>query len=224
MIKTSKSDVFLFFKVYNRRMGLFGKIAGKFVKERTTNTKTALQLIVEDFKRYILILKWVFLGFSFATIIYSIVAGIGELIINCILLGVLVIYAILDSIFKLKQKPDPSRKLRIIYAWTRIVLNAAALVSSLYAIYSATSDQVKPISIVLATLSLIMFILKVLTEICMEIFQSKWSLLKNAMIMDAKEHPNTSAKLFSPLIGDVEEAEVKESAAERIKKRQNKDK
>ena len=205
-------------------MGLFGKIAGKFVKERTTNTKTALQLIVEDFKRYILILKWVFLGFSFATIIYSIVVGIGELIINCILLGVLVIYAILDSIFKLKQKPDPSRKLRIIYAWTRIVLNAAALVSSLYAIYSATSDQVKPISIVLATLSLIMFILKVLTEICMEIFQSKWSLLKNAMIMDAKEHPNTSAKLFSPLIGDVEEAEVKESAAERIKKRQNKDK
>ena len=86
MIKTSKGDVFLFFKVYNRHMGLFGKIAGKFVKERTTNTKTALQLIVEDFKRYILILKWVFLGFSFATIIYSIVAGIGELIINCILL------------------------------------------------------------------------------------------------------------------------------------------
>ena len=114
-----------------------------------------------------------------------------------------------------------SKKLRIIYAWTRIALNAAALISSLYAIYSATANEVKPISIVLATLSLIMFILKVLTEICMEIFQSKWTLLKNAMIMDAKEHPNTSGKLFSPLIGDIEEVEVKESVAERIRKKQD---
>ena len=96
-------------------MGLFGKLAGKFLKDRTANTKTALQLIVEDFKRYILILKWIFLGFSFATIIYSIVAEIGNLIINCILLGVLLVYALLDAIFKLKQKPDPSKKLRIIY-------------------------------------------------------------------------------------------------------------
>ena len=191
------------------------------MKDRTANTKTALQLIVEDFKRYILILKWIFLGFSFATIIYSIVVGIGNLVINCCLLGVLLIYALLDSIFKLKQKPDPSRKLRIIYAWTRIALNAAALISSLYAIYSATSNEVRPISIVLATLSLIMFILKVLTEIVMEIFQSKWTLLKNAMIMDAKEHPNTSGKLFSPIIGDVEEVEVKDSVAERIRKKQD---
>ena len=202
-------------------MGLFGKLAGKFVKDRTANTKTALQLIVEDFKRYILILKWVFLGFSFATIIYSLVVGIGNFIINCILLGVLVVYALLDSIFRLKQKPNPTRKLRVVYAWTRIALNAAALVSSLYAIYSATSHDIKPISIVLATLSIIMFILKVLTEICMEIFQSKWTLLKNAMIMDAKEHPNTSGKLFSPIIGDIEEVEVKESVAERIRKRQD---
>ena len=202
-------------------MGLFGKIAGNFVKERTANTKTALQLIVEDFKRYVLVLKWIFLGFSFATIIYSIVAHIGNLIINCCLLGVLVVYALLDSIFKLKQKPDPSKKLRIIYAWMRIVLNAIALVSSLYAIYSSTGSDVRPISIVLATLSLIMFILKVLTEICMEIFMSKWTLLKNAMIMDAKEHPNTSGKLFSPIIGDVEEIEVKESVADRIRRKQD---
>ena len=66
-----------------------------------------------------------------------------------------------------------------------------------------------------------MFILKVLTEIILEIIQSKWTLLKNAMIMDAKEHPNTSGKLFSPIIGDIEEVEVKESVAERIRKKQD---
>ena len=202
-------------------MGLFGKMIGNFAKERVTNTKTAFQLIVEDFKRYILILKWVFLAFSFATVIFDIVMNIGNLVINCCLLGVLLVYSVLDTLFRIFRKPDPTKKLRIIYAWLRITLNAAAVISSLYAIYSAAAHEVKPITIVLATLSLIMFILKVLVEICYEIFQSKWTLLKNAMIMDAKEHPNTSGKLFSPLIGDVEEVEVKESVAERIKRRQN---
>ena len=194
---------------------------GNFAKERVTNTKTAFQLIVEDFKRYILILKWVFLAFSFATVIFDIVMNIGNLAINCCLLGVLLVYSVLDTLFRIFRKPDPTKKLRIIYAWLRITLNAAAVISSLYAIYSAAAHEVKPITIVLATLSLIMFILKVLVEICYEIFQSKWTLLKNAMIMDAKEHPNTSGKLFSPLIGDVEEVEVKESVAERIRRKQN---
>ena len=194
---------------------------GNFAKERVTNTKTAFQLIVEDFKRYILILKWVFLAFSFATVIFDIVMNIGNLVINCCLLGVLLVYSVLDTLFRIFRKPDPTKKLRIIYAWLRITLNAAAVISSLYAIYSAAAHEVKPITIVLATLSLIMFILKVLVEICYEIFQSKWTLLKNAMIMDAKEHPNTSGKLFSPLIGDVEEVEVKESVAERIRRKQN---
>ena len=202
-------------------MGLFGRMIGNFAKERVTNTKTAFQLIVEDFKRYILILKWVFLAFSFATVIFDIVMGIGNLVINCCLLGLLLVYSVLDTLFRVFRKPDPTKKLRIIYAWLRITLNAAALISSLYAIYSASAHEVRPITIVLATLSLIMFILKVLVEICFEIFQSKWTLLKNAMIMDAKEHPNTSGKLFSPLIGDVEEVEVKESVAERIKRKQN---
>ena len=202
-------------------MGLFGKMVGNFAKERVTNTKTAFQLILEDFKRYALILKWVFLAFSFATVIFDIAVGIGNLVINCCLLGLLLVYSILDTLFRIFRKPNPTKKLRIIYAWLRITLNAAAVISSLYAIYSAAAHEVKPITIVLATLSLIMFILKVLVEICYEIFQSKWTLLKNAMIMDAKEHPNTSGKLFSPLIGDVEGVEVKESVAERIKRRQN---
>lgn len=201
-------------------MGLFGKLVGNFAKERVSNTKTAFQLIVEDFKRYVLILKWIFLAFSFATVIFDLIVGIGEPIINYCLLGLLLVYSVLDTVFRMVAKPNPTKKLRIVYAWLRIVLNAAALTSSIYAIYKA-STEVKPISIVLATLSIIMFILKVLVEICFEIFQSKWTLLKNAMIMDAKEHPNTSGKLFSPLIGDVEQIEAKDSVVERIKRKQN---
>lgn len=93
--------------------------------------------------------------------------------------------------------------------------------SSVYTLYSATSlTEIKSISIVLTTLPLIMFVLKVLVEICFDIFESKWKLLKGEMTMDAKEYPGTSGKLFSPLIGDVEEIEVKNSIVERIKEKQ----
>ena len=202
-------------------MGLFSNFAGGFVKERVTNTKTAFQLIVKDFKRYILILKWVFLLFSASTLIYSIVVRIGDLIINCALLGLLVIYSIVDTILRNRENPNPSKKVRKIYIILKLSLNAAALASSIYSLYSATAHQIKPISIVLTTLSIIMFVLKVLVEICFDIFSSKWELLKSGMALDAKEHPNTAGRLFSPIIGDVEEVDVKPAIEERIKNKQN---
>ena len=204
-------------------MGLISKLAGSFVNQRVSNTKTAFQLIVEDFKRYVVIMKWVFLGLSAATLIYGIASKTGNLIINCCLLGVLLVYSILDTLFRLSANPNPTKKLRIIYAWVRIFLNAAAIAGSVYALYSSTINQVKPIEIVLAALSMMMFILKVLLEITLEVISSKWDLLKNAMIMDAKEHPGTSGKIFSPFVGDIEQIEVKEQYADRIKEKQLKD-
>lgn len=201
-------------------MGLFSNLAGSFVKERVSNTKTAFQLIVEDFRRYALIIKWVFMSLSIATIVYGIVTRTGNIIINIVLLGVLIAYSVLDTLFRLSANPNPTKKLRLVYVWVRIILNAAAIASSVYALYSSTISQVKPIEIVLAALSMMMFILKVLLEITLEVLSSKWSLLKNAMIMDAKEHPGTSGKIFSPFIGDIEQIEVKESYAERIKQKQ----
>ena len=204
-------------------MGLFSKAASKFVNNRVSNTKTAFQLIIDDFKKYIMILKWVFVAFSVAMLVYSIVNKIGRPEINYSLLGLLLVYSVLDAILRRRENPNPSKKLRIIYAWMKIALNAAAIVSSLYTIYSATIAEVKPISIVLATLSLIMFIIKVFLEITVEILQSKWTLLKNAMLMDAKEYPNTSGKLFAPIVGDIEETEVKESVKKCIKNKQEKE-
>lgn len=204
-------------------MGFFSKFASSFVKERVSNTKTALELIVEDFKRYVLIMKYIFLVFSLGSVIYNIVTNTGNLIINCVLIGVLVVYSILDTIFRQFQNPDPSKKLRIIYAWVKIALNAAALVSSVYTLYSATAgDAIKPISIVLTTLSLLMFILKVILEIVLDVISSKWKLLKGAMIMDAQEYPSTSGKIFFPFVGDVEEVDVKDSIKKRIRERQDK--
>ena len=203
-------------------MGLFSKVASNFVKDRVSNTKTAFQLIIDDFKRYVLILKYTFVVFSAGMLIYDIIVGTGNLIINSCLLGLLLVYTIIDAILKRKEAQNASKKLRKVYVWMKIALNAAALGTSLYTLYSATAATVKPISIVLATLSMIMFIIKVLLEITLEILQSKWSLLKNAMLMDAKDHPNTSGKLFAPLLGDIEEVEVKESVKNRIKNRQEK--
>ncbi len=203
-------------------MAFFKHIASSFIKDRVSNTTTAFQLIIADFKRYILILKYVFLAFSAGTVIFNICTDTGNLVINCLLLGLLVVYTVVDAILRQKEMVNPTKKVRLIYAWLKIILNAAALTSSLYSLYSATASEVKPFSIVLATLSMIMFIIKVVVEICLDIFASKWVLLKNAMIMDAKEHPNTSGKIFAPFVGDVEEVDAKESVVARINKKQNK--
>ena len=201
-------------------MGLFSSLAGSFVKERVSNTKTAFQLIVEDFRRYVMIMKWVFLALSAATLTYGIVTRTGSWIINAALIAVLFIYALLDTIFRIRRNPNPTKKLRVGYAWIRITLNAMSIAGSVYALYSSTINQVKPIEIVLAALSMMMFILKVLLEITLEVLSSKWDLLKNAMIMDAKEHPGTSGKIFSPFIGDIEQIEVKQQYADRIREKQ----
>ena len=167
-------------------MGIFKNIASSFIKDRVSNTTTAFQLIIADFKRYILILKYIFLTFSVGTVIFNICTETGNLIINCLLLGLLVVYTVVDAILRKKEMINPTKKIRLIYAWLKIILNAAALTTSLYSLYSATASDVKPFSIVLATLSMIMFIIKVVVEICLDIFASKWVLLKNAMLMDAK--------------------------------------
>ena len=204
-------------------MGLLSNLAGSFVKQRVSNTKTAFQLIVEDFRRYVTIMKWVFLALSAATLTYGIVTKTGSWIINAALIAVLCIYALLDTLFRMRANPNPTKKLRIIYAWIKIALNAMSIVGSVYALYSATMSQVKPIEIVLAALSMMMFILKILLEITLEVLSSKWDLLKNAMVMDAKEYPGTSGKIFSPFIGDIEQIEVKEGYAKRIREKQEKD-
>ena len=203
-------------------MGLFSKVAGNFVKERVSNTKTAFQLVVEDFKKYILIFKYVFLGLSLVTLVYGMFTNtkLSNLIISGSLIFVLIMYSILDAILKRRENPDPSKKLRIIYAWMKIALNGAALFSTLYALYTSTGANVNPLEIVLSTLTLMMFVLKVFLEITLEVISSKWGLLKSAMIMDAKGHPATSGKIFSPFVGDVENVEVKESHIKRIREKQ----
>ena len=204
-------------------MGLFSKIASSFVKKRVSNTKTALEIIVKDFKRYITILKYIFVLFSVLTLIYNIYTQTGVLLINCILLGVIVGYTLVDALLQRTDFVRLTKKIKRIYKWTTIILNLAALSISIYAIYSATSNEIKPVSIILATLSIIFFILKVVVEIVLEVLESKWDLLKTALIMDAKDYPGTTGKILTPFFGDVEDVEVKESYVKRIKEYQNKE-
>lgn len=204
-------------------MGFFSKLAGSMVKQRVTNTKTALELIIDDFKKYVFILKYVFLGFSVGTVVYSIIAGTGIIYINFALLGLLVGYAILDAVLKATEAKNASKAIRPIYAWLKIILNAGALASSLYTLYASTAgDKINAMSIVLSTLSIIMFVLKVLLEVCLDIFNKKWRLLKTGMILDAQEYPNTSGKIFGPFIGEfVEDQKLKQSDVDRIHNKQD---
>lgn len=155
------------------------------VKTKTENTFNALHLIMEQFKFYVKVIKYIFIAFSLALSLFNIFTGTGNKIVNFILIGLLAIYLILDTIFGVISLKSPKKILKIAYTWLKILINGFALGSTIYSLYLATSlEKINPISIVLTTLSIIMFIIKVILEIICEVVMSKWNLLKAGLIMD----------------------------------------
>ena len=153
-------------------MGLRAKIKEKLigaaketlitsVKSKTENTFNALHLIVEQFKFYIKILKYSLIVFSVALSLFNSFTNPGNKIINFVLIGLLVLYLILDSIFGAISLKSPKKILKISYTWAKILINGVALGSTIYSLYLATSlEKINPFSIVLTTLSIIVFIIK----------------------------------------------------------------
>lgn len=152
------------------------------------NTVSALQIIIDDLKKYIKIFKFIFVLFSIGMVVFQICINSGNKIVNFILLGLLVTYYVVDTFFISKKKSNPRKVVRATYSWINIILNAVALSSTIYTLYSATSmEKISPMSIVLATLSIILFIIKVILEIVTEVLSSKFSLLKAGIAKDIDE-------------------------------------
>lgn len=151
------------------------------------NTVSAVQIVIDDLKRYIRAFKFIFVLFSAGMLIFQIVIKSGSTIVNWCLLGGLAVYYVLDAIFKARKRSNPPRAIKITYAWFKICLNALALASTIYTLYSATSmDKISPISIVLATLSIILFVIKVILEIVTEVVASKFALIKAGFAQDVE--------------------------------------
>lgn len=139
-------------------------------------TKAAVDIIVNDVKRYCDIFKYGTMIFTLVYFIYSICAKQGNLVVNVVLLSLFSLYVILDLLTLKKDYKLFKRFIRKSYKSLKIVTKAFSLCVMLYSIYIAAYN-ISPISIILATLMIIMWVLEVLFEIVLSIFEDKKDLL-----------------------------------------------
>jgi len=138
-------------------------------------TKAAIDIVISDIKRYCNIFKYGSMIFTFIYFGYAIYAKSGNVIVNIVLVSLFGIYALLDLFASNNFKPL-KRFVRRSYKGLKFVTKTFSLGVMIYGIYNATTN-VAPISIILATLMIVMWVLQLLFEIVIEIFNDKKDLI-----------------------------------------------
>ena len=143
-------------------------------------TRAAVDIVIEDIKRYCNIFKYGSIGLTFAYFAYALYSKTGNFIINTILLGLFALYTVLDFATHKKNFKPLKKFIRRSYKSVKFITKTFSLGIMIYSIYVATTN-VSGISIILATLMIILWVLQLLFEIVVEIFIM--SHLKNVLLV-----------------------------------------
>lgn len=139
-------------------------------------TKAAIDIVIEDIKRYCNIFKYGSFIFTFIYLGYAIYSKSGIFAVNIILLSALLFYFIFDVITHNKDLKQLKKIVRRVYKVIKYSMKTFTLGVMVYSIYAA-STNVSAISIILATLMIIMWFLQLLLEFVVEIFDDKKDLI-----------------------------------------------
>lgn len=139
-------------------------------------TKAAIDILINDIKKYCDIFKYSTMICTILYFIYALFSKTGNFIINSILLGLFVIYILLDVSTTKKEAKLLKRFILKSYKVLKFATKTFSLVVMVYSIYNATAN-VSGISIILATLMIIMWVLQLLFEIVIQLFNDKKDLI-----------------------------------------------
>lgn len=146
-------------------------------------TRTAIDIIITDIKKFATIFNYGSLIFTSAYFIYALVTKTGNFIANIILASLFVGYTIFYFVTKSMEMKTAKKVVKRSYKWIKIVIKTFTLGAMIYGIYTATTN-VTPISIILATLMIILYVLQILLELACEIVEDKKDLLVEAVAKD----------------------------------------
>jgi len=149
-------------------------------------TRASINIIIDDIKKYYKIFKYGSLIFTTAYFVYALIAQIGNVAANIILASLYVAYTAFEIITRNKNLRQARRIVRRSYHFAKIGINALTLGIMLYGIYTATTN-VKPISIILATLMIILWVLQLLLAIIVEVVESKAHLVAAGWSKDMQD-------------------------------------
>ena len=146
-------------------------------------TRTAIDIIISDIKKFSTIFNYGSFIFTSAYFIYALVTKTGNFIANIILASLFVGYTIFYFITRSMEMKSAKKIVKRSYKWIKIVIKTFTLGAMIYGIYITTTN-VTPISIILATLMIILYVLQILLELACEIVEDKKDLLVEAVAKD----------------------------------------
>ena len=165
-------------------------------------TRAAIVSVIHEFKIWSMIFTWGLFAVTVGYNIFAIVMDIGYLWANITSLCIITLSTIFDLVTKSKDIKTVKRVVKRLVSWLKIVLKGAVLGLTIYGLYVA-STEVNPLSIILTTLMIILWILTVLIEIITSVVVSKKAMFEQAWKEDINEFKkpietveNTVKKIF----------------------------
>ena len=158
-------------------------------------TKTAVNIILEDLRKFAKIVKTISLVFTTGYFIFVLVMRSGILIANIVLASLFFIYTIFELIATKKDIKKIRKIVKKSFHWIKLSIKFLTLLAMIYGIYTATTG-ISDLSIIFVTLVIVLWIFQVLLELFIQIFENKMDLFIagwNKDIEDIKR-PITSIK------------------------------
>ena len=176
-------------------------------------TITAFNKTIEDFRKATWIGTLVMQIVYILYLSYTLFSRIGYFWVNLILLILSVSYLTFFLVTKFRNLKDKLRKIgRRIYKYSKLFINFLTLGGTLFTLATADIAEIKPLSIVLITLTIIMWVLQFILEIATPIVENRIDLIKTALETDvdnALKPIRATGNFFKKMVGkEVVEEEV----------------
>lgn len=185
-------------------------------------TKAAIDIVINDIKSCCNIFKYGSMIFTILYFGYSLYSKSGNLIANIVLLSLFSFYAILDFFTHDKELKSLKKFIKKSYKSLKMITKTFSLGVVIYGIYTA-STNVSAISIILATLMIIMWVLQLLFEVIIGIFEAKKDLIVvgwNKDIENLKKPVTTVSNLIKKVKGEEFDRGSNESKEMKILEKQ----
>jgi hypothetical protein len=190
-------------------------------------TKASIELILEDIRRYCAIFRFGSLSFTSIYFIYALIAKTGNFYTNLILAIMFFAYTIFDLATQKRNVKRVKKVIKRSYGVVKFGIRAFTLGATIYGFYTA-STNVNPISTVLTTLMIIMWVLQVLLELVSNIFEDKKDLVLagiNKDIENMKKPVTDVGNFFKKVTGqEIEPAQPMSKEEKILEKRVQKNK
>ena len=176
-------------------------------------TRAATLKIYNDLKRFIFIFSASMQALYIGYLVYALAVGVGILFVNIALMALSVAYLAFMTVQHVRQSKLPKNTVEKVgkaYRWSRICIKAFTLGATLYGIHIAAT-KVNTVTVILAALTAIAWMMSVLFELVKIIFERYYELIESAFAKDM--YP--IKKKLSILPGITAEPPIIEDAVDR---------